>query len=466
MTHSPILWTAAEAVRSTGGTATTDWAASGISIDTRTIERGDLFVALQGEARNGHEFAAMALERGAAAVLASHVPPGVKTDAPMLLVGNTLTALEALGRAARERASARVIAVTGSAGKTTTKEMLRLMLAGQGSVAASAASYNNHWGVPLSLARMPRDSAFGVFEIGMNHAGEIQNLVRLVRPHLAIITTIAPAHIEFFGTLEAIADAKAEILEGIEPGGACVLPCDNGQFARLRTRAEELSITTIASFGAAPDADAHLVSAEPIGDGQQVSATILDDRIEFRIAAPGLHIALNAVAALAAVKLVGGDVKRASRALESFAPLKGRGARAAAGDIEIIDESYNANPASMAAALDVLAATPVARGGRRVAVLGDMLELGAESNRLHAGLARAILAARTDLVFLCGPHMRALWSELPAGNRGAHRETSAELAHEIVSRIQSGDVVLVKGSLGSRMALIVEALKNRESAAV
>jgi UDP-N-acetylmuramoyl-tripeptide--D-alanyl-D-alanine ligase len=461
----PILWTADEVARATGGTVRSQWAASGISIDTRTIERGDLFVALHGEARDGHQFAHQALEKGAAAVLISHVPPGVKPDAPMLLARDTLTALEALGRASRERANARIIAVTGSAGKTTTKEMLRLMLGGQGAVAASAASYNNHWGVPLSLARMPRDTAFGIFEIGMNHAGEIRNLVRLVRPHIAIITTIAPAHIEFFGTLEAIADAKAEILEGIVPGGACVLPADDEQLGRLKRRAEELSIGTIAGFGIGADADARLISVASVNGGQQVAASIFGDRIGFRIAAPGLHIALNAVAALASVELAGGDVERASAALKNFAALKGRGARTAAGNIEIIDESYNANPASMAAALDVLAATPVARGGRRIAVLGDMLELGAESDRLHAGLARAVADAKADLVFLCGSRMRSLWSEIPVGNRGAYRETSAELAPELVERIQPGDVVLVKGSLGSRMALIVEALKNREPAA-
>ncbi len=460
-----ILWTADEAARATGGTVTSQWAATGISIDTRTIERGDLFVALQGDARDGHQFAQSALEKGAAAVLVSHMPPGVKPDAPMLLARDTLTALEALGRASRERANARIIAVTGSAGKTTTKEMLRLILGGQGAVAASAASYNNHWGVPLSLARMPRDAAFGVFEIGMNHAGEIRNLVRLVRPHIAIITTIAPAHIEFFGTLEAIADAKAEILEGIEPGGACVLPAGNEQFGRLKRRAEELSIGTIAGFGLVADADARLTSVASVNGGQQVTASIFGEQIGFRIAAPGLHIALNAVAALASVKLAGGDVERASLALKNFAALNGRGARATAGNIEIIDESYNANPASMAAALDVLAATPIARGGRRIAVLGDMLELGAGSDRLHVGLARAVTDAKADLVFLCGPRMRALWSEIPAGIRGAYRETSAELAPDLVKRIQPGDVVLVKGSLGSRMALIVEALKNREPAA-
>jgi UDP-N-acetylmuramoyl-tripeptide--D-alanyl-D-alanine ligase len=304
-----------------------------------------------------------------------------------------------------------------------------------------------------------------VFEIGMNHAGEIRNLVRYVRPHVAIITTVAPAHIEYFGSLEAIADAKAEILEGIEPGGACLLPIDNPQYGRLRQRAEQLGISPILTFGADPGADARLISAAPANGGQKVAAQILTRYMEFRIGAPGRHIALNAIAALAGGHLAGGDIQRGAAAMANFAPLKGRGARTASGDIEIIDESYNANPASMAAALDVLASSSPSRGGRRIAVLGDMLELGQQADTLHAGLARAIAAAKTDLVFLCGSHMRALWAIIPSAQRGAYAATSAELAPELVSRLRAGDVVLVKGSLGSRMAVIIEALKNREPAA-
>jgi UDP-N-acetylmuramoyl-tripeptide--D-alanyl-D-alanine ligase len=459
------LWASSEAALATGGTATAPWSASGISIDTRSLEPGDLFVALHGDARDGHAFAAKALQNGASAALVNRIPADVRPDSPLLIVADTLLGLEALGQAARARTKARIVAVTGSAGKTTTKEILRLMLTEQGHAAASAASYNNHWGVPLSLARMPKETAFGIFEIGMNHAGEIRKLVGQVRPHVAVITTIAPAHIEFFGTLDAIADAKAEILEGIEPGGACLLPGDNEQFAHLRRRAQELSIRTIASFGIGEQSEARLLSSATAGDGQQVNARVFGKNIDFRIAAPGRHIALNAVAALAAVTLLGGDLDRAASALAGFAPLKGRGARTAAGDIEIIDESYNANPASMAAALDVLRATPVARDGRRIAVLGDMLELGADSERLHAGLASHVTEADADLVFLCGPQMRALWARIPNHNRGAYLETSARLAAELVQCVRPDDVVLVKGSLGSRMAVIVEALKNRKPAA-
>ena len=463
MSAEPI-WTSDEAARATGGRTTAAWNVTGVSIDTRTIMPGDMFVALQGDARDGHEFVASALGKGAAAALVSRIPESVTENAPLLVVDNTLRALELLGRAARQRSQARIIAVTGSAGKTTTKEMLRMMLAGEGVVAASAASYNNHWGVPLSLARMPRDTSFGIFEIGMNHAGEIRNLVRHVMPHVALITTVAAAHLEFFGSVEAIADAKAEILEGIEAGGACVLPADNAQFGRLKRRAEELKIKTIASFGSADSADARLISAAAVEGGQQAAAKIFGHEINFRIAAPGRHLAMNALAAIAAAGLAGGDMERAAAGLSSFGALKGRGARATAGDIEIIDESYNANPASMAAALDVLASAPVGRNGRRIAVLGDMLELGAGSDRLHAGLAGEIATANTDLVFLCGPHMRALWSEIPQSRRGAWRETSTELAPDLISRVRQGDVVLVKGSLGSRMSVIVEALRKREPA--
>jgi UDP-N-acetylmuramoyl-tripeptide--D-alanyl-D-alanine ligase len=289
--------------------------------------------------------------------------------------------------------------------------------------------------------------------------------VHHVRPHVAIITTIAPAHIEYFGTLEAIADAKAEILEGIEPGGACLIPIDNPQYDRLRQRADQLGISPVVTFGADARADARLISTAPANGGQRVAAKILTRDMEFRIGAPGRHIALNAVAALAAVHVAGGDTERGAAALANFAPLKGRGARTAAGDIEIIDESYNANPASMAAALDVLSSSSPAHGGRRIAVLGDMLELGEQADSLHAGMARAIAAAKADLVFLCGPHMRTLWANIPPTQRGAYAATSADLAPELVSRLRPGDVVLVKGSLGSRMAVIVEALKNREPAA-
>jgi UDP-N-acetylmuramoyl-tripeptide--D-alanyl-D-alanine ligase len=465
MSARTALWTAEEASAATGGKTAGNWMAYGVSIDTRSLEPGDLFVALQGESRDGHEFVAAALDKGAAAALVSVAPDNRSSDATLLVVGDTQQGLEGLGRAARARTQAKIAAVTGSAGKTTTKEMLRLMLARSGAVAASAASYNNHWGVPLSLARMKRDVKFGVFEIGMNHAGEIRALVREVRPHVALITTIAPAHLEYFGSVEAIADAKAEIFEGIEPGGAAILPADNPQFERLKAHAEANCVARVLSFGTRAGADARLLSAEPDGEGQRLVVEIGGERLDFAIGAQGAHIASNATAALLAVRELGAALKTAAGALGNFTALQGRGARFTAAGIEIIDESYNANPASMAAALNLLAQMPVKPPARRIAVLGDMLELGDDAARLHRGLAKDIASGRADLVFLCGAQMAALWEALPAKTRGAYAEKSDALAPELNRNLRAGDVVLVKGSFGSRMSVIIEALKTRAAAA-
>jgi UDP-N-acetylmuramoyl-tripeptide--D-alanyl-D-alanine ligase len=463
-TRAP-LWTSFDAATATGGKTDGRWVATGVSIDTRTLEPGDLFVALTGENRDGHEFVADALKKGAAAALVSREPPAVAAGAPLLMVSDTQAGLEGLGHAARARSKARIVAVTGSAGKTTTKEMLRLILARSGSVAASAASYNNHWGVPLSLARMPLDSAYGVFEIGMNHAGEIRSLVKFVRPHVAIITTIAPAHLEHFGRVEAIADAKSEIFEGIEQGGTAILPLENPQFDRLLWHAKENKVANILTFGKSPNADARLLSSNTEADGQKVLATIGKMRLAFAVNAAGGHIAMNAIAALLAARELGADVARGADELANFAALKGRGARFVAGGVEVIDESYNANPASMAAAIELLSKSTPQRGGRRIAALGDMRELGPDSPMLHKGLARNLAAARADLVFLCGPNMRALWDALPAKTRGLHAETSSELTPEMMRALKAGDVVLVKGSFGSRMSVVIDALKAREAAA-
>ncbi len=458
------LWTASEAAQATAGTAVGSWLASGISIDTRTIKSGDLFVALKGE-RDGHEFVAAALGKNAAAAMVSARPADVSADAPLLLVHDTQTGLEALGRASRQRSSARIVAVTGSAGKTTTKEMLRTMLGAAGSVAASAASYNNHWGVPLSLARMPRETQYGVFELGMNHAGEIRALVKQVRPHVAIITTIAAAHLEYFGTLEAIADAKAEIFEGIEPGGTAILPANNPQFERLKAHAVAAGVARLLTFGTRADADGRLMSSESHGDGQKITVSLRGQFVQCVIGAAGAHIAMNAVAAMLAVQELGVDLAPCIAPLAQFSALKGRGARIAINGIELIDESYNANPASMAAALDLLGQTRPKAKGRRIAVLGDMLELGENAAALHHGLIEPITAAGADLVFACGPHMRALWDAVPQNLRGSYAENSIGLASQLLALLRDGDVVLVKGSFGSRMAVIIDALKTRNAAA-
>jgi UDP-N-acetylmuramoyl-tripeptide--D-alanyl-D-alanine ligase len=451
------LWNAEEAQGATLGVPSRMFEVSGLSIDTRTLQRGDFFIALKGESRDGHDFVKTAFETGASAALVSHTPAGIGRDAALLTVANTQRGLEDLAVAARARSNAKIVAVTGSAGKTTTKEILRLALGALGTTHASAASYNNHWGVPFSLASLPRDARFGVFEIGMNHFGEIRSLVGYVRPHVALVTTIAPAHLEFFGTCEAIADAKSEIFEGLLPGGAALLPADSPYAERLQARARQAHAARVLKFGAATGSDARLIEYAPSGDGAQVKADICGTPCEFRIGAPGLHVAENAVAALLAVAMVEGDVLNAAAALRQFAALKGRGARFSAGGIEVIDESYNANPASMTAALALLGSAK----GRRVAVLGDMLEMGPDARTHHAGLAVPLEAARADLVFACGMQMRALWDVLPASRRGAYAATSAELVPLLVAAVQRGDTVLIKGSLGSKMAVIVDALKAR-----
>jgi UDP-N-acetylmuramoyl-tripeptide--D-alanyl-D-alanine ligase len=450
-----MLWTRADCEAATLGEASADFAACGLSIDTRTLKEGDLFVALDGGARDGHDFVGAAFAAKAAAALVSRPPKDAA--GPLLTVANTLRGLEDMARAARARANARIVAVTGSAGKTTTKEILHLALDSSGSTHVSAASYNNHWGVPLSLAALPPTAQFGVFEIGMNHFGEIRALVALVRPHVALITAIAPAHLEFFGSLAAIADAKSEIFEGLLPGGAALIPGDGAQAVRLAARARQAGVSRLVTFGEEKGCDARLVARRESGEGQIFEADIMGRRLECFIGAPGLHIARNAVAALACVALLEGDVLNAAAALKHFTPLKGRGARFMAGTVAVIDESYNANPASMAAALALLGTAKA----RRIAVLGDMLELGGDAPAHHAALAAPIDAADADLVFLCGPQMRGLWDALPARRRGAYAPSSAELAPQVTAALKPGDTVLVKGSFGSAMAVIIAALKAR-----
>jgi len=457
------LWTSAEVAAATLGRATRGFAAQGVSIDTRTLKPDELFVALKGESRDGHRFVSAALEGGAAAALVSEKPGDVPANAPLLLVANTQRGLEDLGLAARKRASGKVVAVTGSAGKTTTKEILRLALGALGPTHASASSFNNHWGVPLSLARLPRDARFGVFEIGMNHFGEIRSLVGFVQPHVAIVTTIAPAHLEYFGSVEAIADAKSEIFEGLLPDGVAIIPAENSCTERLVARARQMGVRQILTFGQSPGADARLLSTGDSSAGTRVEAEIQGRRHTFMIGASGMHIAQNALAALLAVTALDEDLEKAAGAFAQFFALKGRGARlmvpAAGGAIEIIDESYNANPASMRAALALLAAAKPGKGGRRIAVLGDMLELGPQSAALHADLVCAVESAKADLVFACGRDMRALYDALPPSRRGSWAETSTDIAPEIVRSLRAGDEVLIKGSLGSRMAVILDALK-------
>ncbi|MGN6515360.1 MAG: UDP-N-acetylmuramoyl-tripeptide--D-alanyl-D-alanine ligase [Rhizomicrobium sp.] len=452
------LWTSSEAEAATLGLASRAFKATGMSIDTRTLKPGDLFVALKGEARDGHDFVKAAFEAKASAALVSRDVAGA---GPLLKVGHVQRGLEDLGRASRARSRAKIVAVTGSAGKTTTKEMLRLAFGALGNTHASASSYNNHWGVPLSLASMPRETQYGVFEVGMNHFGELRNLVSFVRPHVALVTTIAPAHLEFFGNCEAIADAKSEIFEGILPGGTALIPADSDYAARLAARAKQAGVSRILTFGR-KGSDARLIGFSETADGMKIQSEILGRRVDFRIGAPGAHIAGNAIGSLLSVAALDGDVLNAAAALSQFSALKGRGARfkvnAGNGSAEIIDESYNANPASMVAALALLGSS---NAKRRIAVLGDMLEMGPDGPAHHAAIANDIEAAQVDRVYLNGAQMRSLWDKLPASRRGAWAATSAENAAAVADMLQDGDVVLVKGSLGSRMAAIIDALKAR-----
>ena len=438
---------------------------NGISIDSRTLVKGDAFFAIEGENRDGHDFVEGALKAGAGLAVLEREQRDRFPGAPLLIVPDVLEALRDLARAARARMNAKVIAVTGSVGKTSTKEALRLALSAEGETHASIASYNNHWGVPLSLARCPAGAKYAVFEIGMNHAGEITPLTQLVRPHVGIITGIEPVHLEYFGSLEKIADAKAEIFSGVEPGGAVVLNRDNAQYERLATAARAAHIERIVSFGEHAAADARLIQFSLQADGSTVEARILGQTVTYKVGAPGRHLVLNSLAVLAAVSLVGADLALAALALNNLKPASGRGARTMlsvpGGKALLIDESYNANPASMRAAIALLGGAPVGKRGRRIAVLGDMLELGPAGAELHRALADTIETAEIDLVFCSGPLMRALWEALPSRARGGYAETAAGLESTVLAAIRAGDAVMVKGSLGSKMGPIVRALERQ-----
>jgi UDP-N-acetylmuramoyl-tripeptide--D-alanyl-D-alanine ligase len=465
---SDILWTTeamAEAMRAeTSGALPAG--ITGLSIDTRTIAPNEAYFAIKGDVHDGHAFVDAALKAGAGlAVVERAQRSKFAANAPLLVVDDVLAALVDLARAARARLGAQIIAVTGSVGKTSTKEALRRVLEAQGETHASVASFNNHWGVPLSLARCSETARFAVFEIGMNHSGEIEPLVKLVRPHFAIITTVEPVHLEFFDGIEGIADAKAEIFNGLEPGGVAILNRDNSQFARLEKQASKVGVSRIVTFGADDKAEARLLDVALHPTCSAVHASILGHDVTYKVGMPGRHMAMNSLAVLAAASLMGADLALAALTLSQVQPATGRGARhileLAGGEATLIDESYNANPASMAAALNVLGAAAIGPRGRRIAVLGDMLELGPQGAELHRGLLEAIQANNVDLVFCCGPLMRQLWDALSSGKRGGYADSSAALESQVLAGIRAGDAVMVKGSLGSRMKPIVTALEKR-----
>ncbi len=456
------LWSVEDVCEATGGRAGGRWRVSGVSIDSRSAQPGDLFVAIAGPRADGHDFVADALARGAVAALVHRRPPGTLSREALVIVDDTQAALDALARRARARAHGRIAAITGSVGKTGTKEALLHVLRGEASVFGSPASYNNLWGVPLSLARLPPGARFGVFEIGMNHAGEISPLTRLVRPQVAVITTVEAAHTAFFESLEAIADAKAEIFEGLEPAGLCVLNRDNRFYPRLAGAVQAVRPDArVASFGMS-GGDYRALEIASDGGGSDVVADLAGRRIGYRVSTPGRHWVANSLAVLAAADALGADVRRCAAALGDLPALDGRGRRhrlnCRGGTFTLIDESYNANPASMRAAIEVLGASALRGRGRRIAVLGRMKELGAESDALHAGLAEPLIRNRVDLV-LAAADMIPLLERLPPSMRGPAAAGPAELSALLTENVGAGDVVMVKGSRASGMSAVVDRLR-------
>jgi UDP-N-acetylmuramoyl-tripeptide--D-alanyl-D-alanine ligase len=466
-----LLWTSADADAATGGQSSAPWQATGVSIDTRTINPGDLFVALT-DLRDGHDFVAAAFERGAAAALVTHRPDNVAADAPLLIVSDVLAALTALGTAARARTLAKVIGVTGSVGKTSTKEMLRVVLGGQGRVHAAEASYNNHWGVPLTLARMPQDTDFAVIEIGMNHPGEIAPLARMARLDVAVITTVAAAHLEAFDNIEGIAHEKAAILEGLLPGGHAILPVDLDVTPILLAKAASIGASVV-TFGALPIADYRLGEVTLTNAATIVRATRRGAPVLYKVRSPGRHFAMNALAVLAVADMLGCDPTICACDIGQWLPPIGRGTRERIildlvdeTGFDLIDDAFNANPASMAASLDVLIASETEHGvgrigaGRRIAILGDMLELGPTEMALHLAIADHPGLSKIGVIHCIGPRMHALWKALPRTQRGEWAETAAEIAPRARYLIDAGDVVLVKGSKGIKVSLIVDVLRK------
>ncbi|MGU3540428.1 UDP-N-acetylmuramoylalanyl-D-glutamyl-2,6-diaminopimelate--D-alanyl-D-alanine ligase [Methylobacterium sp. A54F] len=477
LSASAPLWTPDALASATGGTwsglprAGLPGPIGGASIDTRTLARGDLFFAIRGEARDGHDFVADALARGAgAAVVAEDRAADLAAAGPVLAVPGgcadpVLAAMTRIGAAARARTRAAIVAVTGSVGKTGTKEALRHVLSAQGATHASAASYNNHWGVPLTLARMPEATRFGVFEIGMNHGAEILPLTAQVRPDVALITTVEPVHIEHFRSLSAIADAKGEIFSGLGPGGVAVINRDNPNFPRLLAHAQASRAGRVITFGEHPEADVRASRIVMRPDLSVVDARVMGIPVTYQLGTPGRHVAMNSLGVMAVVHALGADLARAALSLAALKPPVGRGERTALqirdGEAFLVDESYNANPASVRAALATLAGIETGPRGRRIAVLGDMLELGEAAERHHRELAGAVEAAGVDLLFTAGPLMRGLFEAVPVRNRGLAAQTSADLVEAVAGCLRPGDAVMVKGSNSIRMGRIVEALKAR-----
>lgn len=462
-----VLWSAKEVATVAGGSALLPFDATGVSIDSRTVVPGDLFIAVVGPNHDGHDHVADALVRGATGALVHRRPENLEDDAPLVMVDDTLDALRALARSARRRGKARVIGVTGSVGKTGTKEALRLVLGNQAPTMASEGNLNNHWGLPLSMARMPRDTRYGVFEIAMNHLGEIHPLSLMAQPDVAVITNVESVHLENFRSEEEIADAKAEIFDGMGADGVAVLNRDNQHYSRLVRAAQQRCLGRTISFGTDPAADVHSILVATGPESTEARFSVLGQEVDCRIGIAGHHWVMNAMAVLAAVAAAGGNVAVAASALKDLQPAPGRGRRhqvlVTGGAFTLIDDSYNASPVSMRAAMAVFGNIAPGPGGRRIAFLGDMLELGPDSPALHAGLAPAIEQAGVDQVFTAGPSMAHLSAAVPASRCGGHAECAEDLLPFISAAVQAGDVVMVKGSYGSRMRVVVEALGSMDA---
>ena len=466
---SEILWTGADFLAAIGGRPIGAIPAGigGLSIDSRTLSAGDAFFAIKGDRFDGHDFLSAATAAGAGVHVVSETRLAAlgRTQTPLVVVDDVLKALERLSVAARARSNARIVAVTGSVGKTTTKEALRYALAPSGDVHASSASFNNHWGVPLSLARLPQSARYAIFEIGMNHPGEIRALVAFVRPHVSLVTLIAPAHLGFFGTLEAIAAAKAEIFESVEPGGSAIINADDPFAGFLGKAAKQHGVARIATFGASDGADFQLSSYAPAGEGARVEASIEGFPVTVDLAVPGRHLAQIVLAVLGAVDLLGANVPAAAQALSNWRPGRGRGARPTVavlgGTATIIDESYNANPTSMRAAIESLGAATPGADARRIAVLGDMLELGDHAADLHAKLAGPLVEARVDIVLLTGHEMQALRNALAGQLEVEWHLSLDELRASLNDHLRPGDVFLLKASNSIGFTKIVDAFTSR-----
>jgi UDP-N-acetylmuramoyl-tripeptide--D-alanyl-D-alanine ligase len=468
-----ILWTRDDFIAACKGEAVgTVNDVTGISIDSRTIAKNEAFFAIKGDRFDGHDFVETALQNGAGVCVVSQKwfdQHGDAIQGGLIVVDDVLEALRSLAKAARARSKAKIVAVTGSVGKTGTKEALRLVLSQFGETHASKASFNNHWGVPLSLARLPLSAEFAIFEIGMNHANEITPLVQMVQPHAAIITTVAAVHLEHFDNVECIAEAKAEIFHGFENRSSdspltAIVNADIEFTPLLIERARSRGADKVLTFGEADGADIRVLSSAILPDCSTVDATVDDIRVTYKIGAPGKHYVMNSLSVLAVAHVFDLDLARAVLSLSKLQPPAGRGLRieidTEGEPIRLIDESYNANPASMRAAFSVLSGLQPNGRGRRIAVLGDMLELGETSEQLHAELAKSLEDNAIDRVFCCGPLMQSLWRVLPPQKRGAYAPSSRELVGSLIQDLTPGDVIMIKGSLGSRMAVLVEAVQN------